>query len=825
MTQFFYIRSLQSPNYVLNGQGGNPVAGQAIITWTQVEGLIGGYNELWILQNQQMEVGPNTKTSSFQMPQYYIASASSPDLVFDLGPDINGSPSVVLATKVAGKASQIWSLQPGTISDEATAGVLVNTSNGQALTASGTYQGAQLVTSALPNPVTSGYAWQIEPCAVPVNQPTTIQCMQFGLQSPQVITISQVGTFDAPNGSLSVAPIVPPTKGKPTWPANAIWVYTLDGLIVSSDNPQLALTWCSNGIYALPRQPAGYNSLQQWIVTAAPAEWSDGNDTYKYSRLTISPYSQPDRYLMLNQWGGLAIQAYDGGAAANGSMYWANGSGYPLESIMAQPPLPFPTGPSDNDQYAQSYSYISANVNPQAKATAGIRAYYTTSNQQELGIWRSQVSTMQMPSSITDPAAWAAVVKQLDLELSIAAAIQGNYAVMSNLADQMEGTIKSSVNDLSALIGHSLGTATGSLATLGEGLVLAGVNLIPDLGGAIATLMQTGLNLATGNGGIKVTKFEMAVADLQTSVNNTFAALQAAIAQQQTAILSDWGKMQALNQLVTLPTWHPNTLYLSDDATIASAEAVGYGAQLAILQYLMPAGFQIWRWYNMSGSVSQSLPPNAPGYAQYRENLPGGVFNLYMVAGGSYGDDGGHNSSYYPSQAVMNRIWELGTQPANFFNRCNGWDNFTVQSRDVGGQWIADGEDNPMRGGWCNLLLGTIQNCTPNQLSVRVSTNHDCALSWNTDTVTVGPWGLVTYALRVGNHDDTSANIYVYDPTYSSSNEVLEFEMVGGQGSCYMNGPYTTQDNYNLTPQSKNGHTYDANSGPPDELTVWVVQG
>jgi hypothetical protein len=557
---------------------------------------------------------------------------------------------------------------------------------------------------------------------------------------------------------------------------------------------------------------------------ASPATWSDGPNTYQYSRLTISPVSQPDQYLTLSTSGGLAIQPFNSGSAANGSMYWVNGSGYPLESIMAQPPLLFPTGPSDNGQYAASYDYISANVTPQAKATAGIRAYYTTSNQEELDDWRSQVSTMQMPPSISDATAWGNVVKQLDLELAIAAAIQGNYAVMSNLANQMEGSIKSSVNDLSGLIGHSLGTATGSLATLGEGLVLAAVNLVPDVGGAVATLLQTGLSLATANGGIKITKFDMAVADLQNSVNQTFAALQTAIAQQLTAILSDWGKMQALNQLVTLPTWHPNTLYLSDDAAIGLAEGVGYGAQLAILQYLMPAGFQIWRWYNMSGSVSQSLPPNAPGYAQYQENLPGGVFNLYMVAGGSYGDDGGHNSSYYPSQAVMDRIWELGAQPANFFSGGNGWENFSVQSRDVGGQWIANGEDNPMRGGWCNLLLGTIQNCTPNPLSVRVSPNHDCALSWNTDTVTVGPYGLVTYAIDVGDSNNTSANIYVYDPSYSSSQYVLDFEMIGGQGQCYMNGPYTTLDNFSLTPQSKYGHTYDANNGPPDELTVWVVQ-
>jgi hypothetical protein len=68
MTQLFYIRSAQSPNYVLNGQGGDPSKGQSIITWTKSDGLLGGSNELWILQNQQMEIGPNNNGTSFQMP-------------------------------------------------------------------------------------------------------------------------------------------------------------------------------------------------------------------------------------------------------------------------------------------------------------------------------------------------------------------------------------------------------------------------------------------------------------------------------------------------------------------------------------------------------------------------------------------------------------------------------------------------------------------------------------------------------------------------------------------------------------------------------------
>jgi hypothetical protein len=823
MTQLFYIRSAQSPNYVLNGQGGDPSKGQSIITWTKTEGFLGGANELWILQNQQMEIGPNNNGTSFQMPQYTIASAGNPDIVFDLGPEINGAPSVVLADKVSGKASQIWALQPGTIPDQPRTGLLVNTSNNQALTASDYGPDVPLVTSGQPISPT-GYNWQIEPSAVPINQPTSIQCMQFGLQSPQVITIeiNKLGTFADPSGALSVAPMVGPTKANPTWPTNAIWLYTLDGLIVSSANPQLVLTWCIDGIYALPRQPSDYNSLQQWIVVASPGEWSDGTHTFQYTRLTISPASQPDQYLVLNSVGGLTIESYSSAAADNGSMYWANGSGYPLETIMAQPPLLFPTGPSDNPQYAASYNYISTNVIP--IAPFGIRTMYTTSNQEQLASYYTAVSTMEMPSSITDPEAWNAVVAQLGLELPIAAAIQGNYAVMSNLAGEMKSGIKDSVSTLTALIGTSLGNVTGSLATLGEGLVLAGINLIPTFGGAIATLLQTGINLATTNGTIQVSRFEMAAANLQDSINATFDALEVAIAAQQTAILSDWGKMQALNHLLTLPSWHPDSLYLSDDGVVDLATGIGCGAEVAILQYLMPAAFKIWRWYNMTEWPSSSVPPDMPGWAWYKEDRIANTFDLCLVAKGKVAYDGGWSSVDYPSQDVMNRIWALGVQPLDFYSGSNGWDGFGVQPCDVGKQWVANGEDNQMRGGWCNILLGTIQNCTQNSLEVKVSPNHDCDLSWNTETVTLSPNGIVTYALLVGDHNDTSANVYVWDPNYSSTDWVLLFEMVGGEDGCYMNGPSTTRDNYALTPASQYGHTYDANDGPPDQLTVWIVQ-
>jgi hypothetical protein len=672
----------------------------------------------------------------------------------------------------------------------------------------------------------TGYNWQIEPSAVPINQPTSIQCMQFGLQSPQVITIeiNKLGTFADPSGALSVSPMVAPTKENPTWPSNAVWAYTLDGLIVSSLNPQLALTSCIDGIYALPRQPSDYNSLQQWIVVASPGEWSDGKYTFQYTRLTISPASQPDQYLVLNSVGGLTIESYSSAAADNGSMYWANGNGYPLETIMAQPPLMFPNGPSDNPQYAASYNYISANVSPIARF--GIRAMYTTSDLSTLPGYLSTVSTMEMPSSITDPEAWRAVVAQLELELAIAASIQGNYATMSGVYSEMAGEIEQSVAGLTTMIGTSLGTVTGSLATLGEGLVLAGINLIPTFGGGIATLLQTGINLATSNGTIPVSKFEMAATDLQDSINATFKALKYAVAAQQTAILSDWGKMQALNHLLTLPSWHPDSLYLTDDGVVDLATGIGYGAEVTILQYLMPAAFKIWRWYNMTEWPLFSVPPNMTSYdyAWYKEDLPANTFNLYLVAKGKVAYSGGWSSVDYPSTDVMNRIWALGVQPLDFYSGSNGWDGFGVQACDVGDQWVARESDNRMRGGWCNILLGTIQNCTQNSLEVKVSPNHDCGLSWNTETVTLSANGIVTYALIVGRQNDTSANIYVWDPNYSSTDWVLEFEMVGGEDGCYMNGPYTTRDNYDLTPASQYGHTYDANDGPPDQLTVWIVQ-
>lgn len=825
MPQFFFIRVKQasgSGGYVLNAQyGGAPYAGQDIILYQQGTGTAAAANELW-----QLQMTPSSTTAPY--PTGTIATAANPDLVLGLGPtDGYGNTTVVICTKDTSDSTQLWELHPGYVTDKPEYGVLVNHQTQQVLNVEhGTIQnGTQIITS----PVTLGDAppgdnclWAIEPFAVPMQQSTAIlSALDDGL----TLCLNVQGASMSPGTAVILWPLVNTTDiNNPQWQSQSMWSYTLDGYIVSNLNSNLVLSLGSNNSVVVYQKQAANTAFQQWDVTSKPGKRSG----LPYALLQFANRQNGQLLTVGNgaatQGAALVTAAADGSASQD----WVNSIGYGLETILAQPPVPFPTAPAGS-QAALSYDYISTNVDPKTTVAAGgIRSMYTTENPNLLEDYLTQVSVMQQPATVTDSQAWTDTVQQITAELSAASAVQGLYEVYYGMHSTLKNSDELNVTILANMIGVSLqAKAKGEWGTLAEGLVLAGVECVPDVGGALATLLQTTITLVgqLEGGGPSFSAFDSEISELQSGIKNVFDTLMSTTATQATMVQTDWGKMSAVARLTSLPSQHPMSLNVTDTSGAAAITAAGYGGEIAILQYLMPAAFSLCRYWQIPGwPIWQNYPfytyqkkGGPPGWACHQVYVVGDVYNLNILCADIW-----NNNPTYPNQQTMTTLGNLGVNWFNLFNGLEGWKNFNVVPVQAGNNWAPAEED----GSWQNILLGTIWNCTSNTLTIQLVSNHDGSLS-TPSTLTLGPHQSITFGDNEASHmhhHATSANVTIFDNSYSTTTPVLYFEMVAG-GSCYTTWPvYTANNGYALTPESQYGNTYSSDNGPPDELTVWVVQ-
>jgi len=766
MPQYAYIKSYASPAsqpYVLNVAGYVASHGTSVILWVLARQA--PQNELWLFSSDG-----------------HIVSALDDQLVLGVDSSGGGWPRVELVTYAADDSSQLWDLvAAGEPSGELPVAQIMNRQSGQSLNVDGgsITNGASIITYTAGD--SSNSLWTIEPLCVPCDQVTAIAtAMSPPDSAPLCLNVksssSNPGT--APGTPVILEPLninVDPSDGKYINNTNMMWSYTPDGFIESQLMPGLVLSLgpLVNWIYTVvvyPKQQWN-NEFQQWAVSCQTKKVGD-ND---YTVLRF-----------LNRQNGQLLAASQGATTGAGLITqwpidgpqpncdWIDVCGYPLEAIMTQAPCPYPPFAAGTPKY-QAYAWISENVHPPAPMPPGLRGQYTSLD--ATSDYPTQIMGFKEgpPPAGVHRHAWTKVCDQLLLELAAVAPVQDLFTQGQSFLTTMQTQQGIAIEGLATAVGAGASTATVKANMPGavQLTISALVNCAPGGFGAIAVILQTSLNDLVATRQVPATSDTVAAAKLQETLLTTYAAVRSNFSRQVSAIVSDWGKVQAVSRLTTLPLSHPDSLAITDVSINTAQGPAVSGYQVSVMQMLLPAVYQLFPiyqqengfdWTRFFGVTPAGAPPTDAYW--YQNGVPGGVYNFFAIGNGPKGTI--ESIVEYPTTETMDTyVWNLGQIAEIFYNAVGGWSNFPIHASSAG------------YGAGSGALLTTIVNCTPNTLTINVAPNHHCPLSWDNNTQSIGPYESISFALSSGAFDDTSANVSINASDYSGG-PVMQFETNGG---------------------------------------------
>jgi hypothetical protein len=748
--------------------------------------------QLWLLGSGVVPSGLYGVSSEWG----YIVSAFNPNYVLGLGPPNqscnNYSPTVVLVDRAQGDPTQLWQLQSAGQAGKAPQGFLVNKSNNLAVNLCENYLAA--TTPIILWPITAGARdniWTIEPLGLPFDQPTAFQtALTFDGASSMVMTLQGNGYSPGTPAVLEAlntnSDVDPDQYAQYATNAGAMWQYSVDGYIESllSSNLVLSLGPVDNGtqtVVAYPKAAGGNQPFQQWSVSAIETE----TDKLVHTVLKFVNLEN-NQYLTVSggstDSGTAVITAPDSGGS---DQQWVASCGYPLEPILMQPPVPYPEYTSGD--YFTAYQYASEHVRPPAPMSdGGLRALYALMSPGDASSYSENLVSPNLPQPTPEQVpteAWNQTVKQLGDELSYVAFVQSLSSNIQNFLTKVLIQDSISIDDLAeTFLVPSGNSSQNKLTETIEGVVMAGVNLIPEVGGCLATLMQTALNDAVNTGSIRTGAVQDAVADLQNALLSGFETLSSSVANLMTTVVNDWGKISAVGDLTNYPAGHPDSL-LWNEASLEWPAVQGY--QINILQTILPAAYKIWEWWDVpqEKSYSDFFDGSVPsgwqnGVQFWQEELPYNMYNFYVMAAGSLKAPGGQDvaqikvsSSGPPTDVMQQYLYDRGVLPYNLFTGAGGWSGFT---QTCGGAGTATG---------VNCQWTEIFNSSPLTLTITVTPNHGNILSWvdkcATASQTVPPYSECQFANwwngEYKTSDECSANVTVY----YSNQELIAFEATG----------------------------------------------
>ncbi|RYZ40368.1 MAG: hypothetical protein EOO71_16370 [Myxococcaceae bacterium] len=766
---YFNIVAASAPStLLLNVTGGASTPGTQVIVWTPQTNAT---NDLWRLT-----------------PAGYIVSALSPSLVLGLGPYANGVQPVVTCEVDAGDDSQLWTLGGGNLYGMPNASTIINRSTNQVLAVlngdftAGTSvvaipAGSQTPAAALWT--TSLSTWQ--PSAVEARTEST-PGSTLSLPLPLVANVQGNATAGGTPVILwplsSVPPGLQPPFSNVSWPNNNLWRYSIDGYITSDLAPDFVLTAMPDSTAVMYPKQRIATPAQQWNVSASEVTWSG----MPLQVLRIANVQSGALLTMpanaLTQGTALVLAAA-GSTSSPSQQAWYNTNGYPLDAIVGQMPLGFPTS-SDASALA-AYDYINTSILPKVTSSEGIRGEYT--NTTDVPDWLANLPGLPPPpTSLNVPSAvWTQVKQQIQQELTYANAIQ----LLSSNASAFYSALQVNVLGLLDSIAEGitgLGTqASGNASAVIEGIALSFIQLVPDVGGCIAGLLQTGLNAAASYGQPgSLGKVQAAVSQLMLNVGTLFTQVTAATQDQMTAALGDWGQMRAIGPLTSLMPGHPDSLAWTVDTESGLENSATPGIYLAIAQMLMPVQYYIWQAFQQSllDSVQSSM-----SLAPMSQNVPGDCYMSIVTMDGSKQYFGAYDlyvlassNGSYPSSTLMSTyVWNLGVSASAFYMGSPSWPFPTrvmsilgLDSKSIG---------TTLSTNWNQTLLARVFNCTPNALTMTLTPNHDCPVSWGNMSQPLPAYAMLEFAASAGHHGDTSVNVAVTD---SSGAQVMAFEVAGG---------------------------------------------
>jgi len=699
-TEFYFIWSALngtsgSTCYGLNVEGANGTAGAQIILYPWQGGQA---NELWSYESDQFVTNLNS------------------NLVLGIGDPVQGLPgsNYIVLVENTGDASQYWNvdLVTGMINNAQNTNLYLNVMGNQ-LNA-----GTNLITfTAQPGATNEMFA--VLPAWATGIQPSPLfQYFMNGLSQQSEGINPFVLTVQEGNNPLGVG-----LEALGSKPSNQMWQLTTDGRMLSS--------YGSGNVLEVGAQVSGVWGVQvdlQQNPTTNGQHWSGMPqsqnllDNWHLSQSLYvpggSPYDNPTPVLQSPP------------SNPDPGFLWYPMPSNPLDSIITQPPQAFPFF---TDGQLAAYQAANELLGFGQGDTPDFRGQY-------LNVGPSTVNTdltdnivtlrsSPTPGNVSD-SDWNTVIGVLANEVTMVVAVQtlfSNYNLwhMAQFADN--GTI------LNGLVADAQMEQTQQVNAVGvaiaQGALYTALEAIPVVGGVLGNVINTAINAALAGGQASTSPFLSAVSTLYHDLSQQLMSISGQATLMETAILSDWGKLQAVYPLTNLSGNDPASLSASALGEQNLLETTTKGYSISAMQMLLPVKYQIYVYAENNQNSVDGIPP----YAQYVSPEPeNGVYKKYWIA-----DSTSWQST--PSETCMNTdIWGNGVLQEDFFNGVKGWGfarcyPFQVQPGS-----------NP--GVDCNGLVITITNQTPNALTVNASPNNGQGVTVNgPSSQTMQPYGSVTF--------------------------------------------------------------------------------
>lgn len=497
-----------------------------------------------------------------------------------------------------------------------------------------------------------------------------------------LLTYSTLATTDASTGNTLVLDVAGanPQAGaqvigytaKASDNDNQLWAFTAAGQITNrlngfvldvfqgSTSPDTQLI-----NYPAKDPPA---SNQQWTLG------SDGAITSGLGGLVVGLQSES-----------AGAPALDQTPSAASTQVWQPIPAYPLQSILAQVAVPFPSFSGDQ---------AAALADIQTALGFDVRAEYLNLAKSTSTL-EAEIDGVPRSGSISS-SDWDAVLAQLHLEIGMVADVRAlfvQYSLFHQALFQDQGF---RLNALIVDVQIEDSTNVDALVlTIFESIMYTVMSAAGPEASVLANIMAGALNVGLAAGNLSSSSFQVTVSELWTTMATQFEGLLTSMGQSQTALLSDWGKLQAADALIG--SSGPDSLAWDPEDTATFVTQAGPGYDLWVMQTLMPARFELTRW-------SQVTDPNiasAPSYAQWAQSVGDGsnLYDVYMVstAGGTF-----------PSmRALQTDVWGNGASMQTFFTNGAVWP-FSITEAGVDS----------------NTLVVTLLNQTGESLTVTATVIH-----------------------------------------------------------------------------------------------------
>jgi hypothetical protein len=587
-----------------------------------------------------------------------------------------------------------------------------------------------------------------------------------------------------------------------------------------------------------------------WNQVDSPTGDQSGFQKWAYDQSTAQLTNLSDNGQLSNSSSSTAVGT---GSTAPASQWYAYPSYY-LEQVVGQPNSapPFPATQSAGETAA--YGYLSSRFLPGVYTAhtpapncvyggtpySGIRCEYVvlTATETIATCAATSLAWSGDPSG-TNPGSYdgttisdgdfATVSTQIALECQYAADVQTTF----NYYTQILTSIFVSSGDSIAQLALDLGVSqTQSLNNtvpthILDGIIYTALSATGSTGvGALANLMEMGVSTAdaasAANSSTPLTSpLVTTVGTLYADLTTSFAVLSEQNNNGETAILSDWGRLQAVGPMTELTGYNGLGLNAKEVATIEAQALQGY--KLAVMQQLMPVSS-----YVLGSFVSvTSLPINGiPTWNQFSYNTFGAEVGG-PNSNSSYEYEGPNNLSEYPSQTVMQQ--DIAGNRANlfdFFNGINAWASLPM---------------GPIQNLSCQGIIATLFNATPNDLSVTIFPTDGFIAGPGKDfnagalgnegftdnqTFELRPYGYLPIIVAQ-NNKGLSMLGNIVDPTFSTETPVIQFTF-GTEDSCKENSIIAynlgVNDGYGFSPSDFQYKYSDTLQGIPQGMWVTIIK-